>query len=599
MSFSGSLLSGAAFYGSEYYGSGLIVGGFSPASLFAAGEVGAWYDPSDLTTLFQDTAGTTPITTPGERVALMLDKSRGLALGPELVSNGDFSDGTTGWTLTSATVSAGQLSVNSVTTENVAINSGTINTAKACAISFDVTVVSGQFSVFVSQVAAANKFGETVTTSGRKAGVVFAGLSGGTNSAVIFRAEGGFVGTIDNISVRELPGNHATQSVLAQRPTYAVEPSTGRRNLLTYSEQFDNVAWQKANATITANAISAPDGATTADSLVDDGSSGVHSTNQAFTCLPNTTYTLTAYLKAGERNWGTIDPVFPTVANNITYFDLVNGVVGTNDEDNTASIESVGGGWYRCRVTHTTGAAQTTIRLQVAPATANGGINYIGNNTAAIYVWGAQLELGSTATAYQRVVTAQDVSEAGVAARPYLFFDGIDDGMLTGTITPGADKAQVVAGVRKLSDGSTQVYAELGPAWTGTNGAFAFYQEPGAGAYYATAAKGDAAPAAGQVAVAGITYAAPRSDVLTGLHDIAGDLTTLRVSGVQVAQATGDKGAGNFAALPLYIGRRGGTTLPFSGHIYGLIVRFSAANLAAAQIAATERWMAQRTGVVI
>lgn len=44
-------------------------------SLFASGEQGAWYDPSDLPTLFQDTAGTTPVTAVEQAVALMLDKS--------------------------------------------------------------------------------------------------------------------------------------------------------------------------------------------------------------------------------------------------------------------------------------------------------------------------------------------------------------------------------------------------------------------------------------------------------------------------------------------------------------------------------------------
>jgi len=50
-------------------------GGFSPAILFAGGEPGVWYDPSDLTTLFQDTAGTIPVTTAGQTAGLMLDKS--------------------------------------------------------------------------------------------------------------------------------------------------------------------------------------------------------------------------------------------------------------------------------------------------------------------------------------------------------------------------------------------------------------------------------------------------------------------------------------------------------------------------------------------
>lgn len=51
------------------------VGGFNPLSLFAAGAVGAWYDPSDLTTLFQDAAGTIPVTAAGQPVRRMNDKS--------------------------------------------------------------------------------------------------------------------------------------------------------------------------------------------------------------------------------------------------------------------------------------------------------------------------------------------------------------------------------------------------------------------------------------------------------------------------------------------------------------------------------------------
>lgn len=48
---------------------------FDPATLFAASEQGAWYDPSDFATLFQDDAGTTPVTAAGQSVGKMLDKS--------------------------------------------------------------------------------------------------------------------------------------------------------------------------------------------------------------------------------------------------------------------------------------------------------------------------------------------------------------------------------------------------------------------------------------------------------------------------------------------------------------------------------------------
>jgi hypothetical protein len=52
-----------------------FLGGFSPISLFSAGEQGVWYDPSDFSTMFQDSAGTTPVTAVEQPVGLILDKS--------------------------------------------------------------------------------------------------------------------------------------------------------------------------------------------------------------------------------------------------------------------------------------------------------------------------------------------------------------------------------------------------------------------------------------------------------------------------------------------------------------------------------------------
>ena len=49
--------------------------GWHPGWLFRNGTQGAWFDPSDLSTLFQDIAGTLPVTSDGDPVALMLDKS--------------------------------------------------------------------------------------------------------------------------------------------------------------------------------------------------------------------------------------------------------------------------------------------------------------------------------------------------------------------------------------------------------------------------------------------------------------------------------------------------------------------------------------------
>ena len=48
---------------------------FLPSHLFQNGEQGAWFDPSDLSTLYQESTGLTPVTEPGQPVGLMLDKS--------------------------------------------------------------------------------------------------------------------------------------------------------------------------------------------------------------------------------------------------------------------------------------------------------------------------------------------------------------------------------------------------------------------------------------------------------------------------------------------------------------------------------------------
>ena len=56
-----------------YQGQNLL--GTRIAELFANGEQGVWYDPSDFSTLFQDATGTIPVTGVEQPVGLMLDKS--------------------------------------------------------------------------------------------------------------------------------------------------------------------------------------------------------------------------------------------------------------------------------------------------------------------------------------------------------------------------------------------------------------------------------------------------------------------------------------------------------------------------------------------
>jgi hypothetical protein len=154
-----------------------------------------------------------------------------------------------------------------------------------------------------------------------------------------------------------------------------------------------------------------------------------------------------------------------------------------------------------------------------------------------------------------------------------------------------ADKAQVFAGVRKLSDALVGILAETSLGIGGNNGSLQL-AAPFSGANYTFQSRGTTQQAASYTDA---SVAAPVTNVVTGIGDISSDIVTLRVNGSQVAQNTSDQGTGNFLAYPMYIGRRGGTTLPFNGQMYGLITRFGA-NLTTTAISRTESWLNNKTG---
>jgi hypothetical protein len=209
-----------------------------------------------------------------------------------------------------------------------------------------------------------------------------------------------------------------------------------------------------------------------------------------------------------------------------------------------------------------------------------------------------QFEASATATAYQRVTDQYNVTEAGVASVGYLFFDGVNDSLATPTITPGTDKVQVFAGVRKLIDAASRIVTEFSADLNSSPGSFylaAPTLQSGTIRSYGAVSRGSALAIA---FMAGNTIPAPTTNVLTLIGDISDDLTRLSVNGTQAATSATDQGTVNYLAYPLYIGARAGTSLFFSGHLYGLIARFGP-NLDTGQISSTETWVAGKTGIKI
>lgn len=593
---------------------GFGIAPFDPRDLFSAGEQGAWYDPSDYSTLFTDSAGTTPVTAVEQFVGLMLDKSKGLVLGPELVTNGDFSNGTTGFTKGDANstfaVVNGQLVCNCGSTTNVFFRQ-TINTVagRAYFISADIIALSAQAAIRFdsSTLGIGESFSSTLGT--RKTWFI---ATGATTSIQIAADTANRTGTFDNISVRELPGNHAT-STGTKRPKLAA-----RYNLLTYSEQFDQGVWSKGAVTVTANVVVAPDGTTTADELVNTAVTNVHDIEQStITPTIGTLYRITWRVKKSTNRYVALGWWRTTGSAAGAGFDLDTGTVtgtgaiGTDYSATNATIAALGNGWYEIGVT-VTGSALLQVAALFHRATAyTGGAStflgesYAGTTADKTFIWGADLRPASQATGligptYQRVVDAATYDTAGFL--PYLVADGVDDAMATNSINPGVvDKAQVFAGVRKLSDAADGMVAELSAVAGLNNGSFlmAFPGNiTGVGPNMVLGLSGTA------VAYSDArTYTAPITGVLEASFDIAqssvADEIKQRVNGAipsSITYLNADCGTGNFGTYPLFIGARNQTSLYFNGWIYSLIVRFGS-NLTSQQIASTESWVASKSGV--
>jgi len=166
-------------------------------------------------------------------------------------------------------------------------------------------------------------------------------------------------------------------------------------NLLTYSEQFDNAYWTKLQITVSANTTTAPNGTLTAEKLVEDTNSGLHRLQKSAFGVTGI-HTLSVYAKAAERTQLYLS--FPNIGNTVATFNLDTGTLGNAQAAVISrNITSVGNGWYRCDIT--ANITSTSGGIDIAAAV-NNVISYQGDGVSGIYIWGAQLEIGSTATAY-------------------------------------------------------------------------------------------------------------------------------------------------------------------------------------------------------
>jgi hypothetical protein len=176
-------------------------------------------------------------------------------------------------------------------------------------------------------------------------------------------------------------------------PALKLEPQ--RTNLITQSEYFG--AWTNdTNISLTANAIQSPSGLIDAYKI----SAGTSTARQAIKLLltPSGDVVQSVFAKKGEYSVVQItDGRNPNLYAN---FDLENGVLG-NYEDCTPSIEKFSDGWYRCVIVYNSTLDIVNTRISIAESPTQARlVNFAGNGSDGIYIWGAMVEAGSYRTSY-------------------------------------------------------------------------------------------------------------------------------------------------------------------------------------------------------
>jgi hypothetical protein len=179
-------------------------------------------------------------------------------------------------------------------------------------------------------------------------------------------------------------------------------------NLLTWSEQFDNGVWGKSGAAVTANTSTAPDGILTADTLT--ANSGTASLGHGIffdSTFDNRTFSI--YVKAGTTPYIQVCSDSSTVR--YVNFDITAGAgaVGTAGfQFVNAAITNAGNNWYRCSFqTNYTAASERFRIIIVSSASAPWRDTFsaaIGTET--VFLWGAQLVQGSVPGDYQVTTSA-------------------------------------------------------------------------------------------------------------------------------------------------------------------------------------------------
>jgi hypothetical protein len=236
--------------------------------------------------------------------------------------------------------------------------------------------------------------------------------------------------------IRNLPRQEWVTVDGVGRPGLLVE--LAKTNDWSHGRALDNAVWTKASLSVSADQVLAPDGALTADKLVEDTSASGHYLSRATPSLTaGGKSALSLRARAGERSWVRVQTIRADGSGPRTWFDVANGVIGTSEAGHTARITGPDAfGFYRCVVAFDHGGTTGAATVRIGPTTGNEISTWTGDGVSGLYVWGVGIEIGAS------FASSDILSDTAATTR------AVDQMHWT-----GAPKPQAIAGYGRLVKG--------------------------------------------------------------------------------------------------------------------------------------------------
>jgi len=206
------------------------------------------------------------------------------------------------------------------------------------------------------------------------------------------------------------------ETVLANKPRLDYTSSTcpklllepQRTNLFAYSNGFDNADWFKNFCSVNSSSVISPDGGGNSFTLTEDNNTNYHYMAKLPTFTSGVVYTQSLFVKnnIGNRRLQISFPASAFTVIGLASFNLQT-LTSVNSSNVSSTIQSLNNGWIRVTATMTaTASTSGGIRFSLANIDSTSIVNYTGDGTSGIYIYGAQLEAGAYPTSYIPTTTA-------------------------------------------------------------------------------------------------------------------------------------------------------------------------------------------------